>query len=472
MKIVIAGAGAVGTHLARMLSKENLDIVLIDPSEDRLAKLNNELDIMMLAQPTTSIHALRQAGIEDADLFIAVTPQESENLACCMLAKQLGARQTVARIDNYEYLDEENGKLFKDAGISSLIYPEKLAAQEIAGSASYSWVRQWWDFDGGLVLVSVKMHRKSPVVNKDGSQEQNLLIGRTLKEIGQELTCALNIAVPKELLVERAVGRRVCRKCGETIIPYGEEKILPNDLVFFMTMKSEINVIRHLCGKDNYPAIKHIMILGGSKLSVRADWAISDNVSVKIIEPDLERCEQLGRLTRERTLVINGEGYDVELLKDEGYNNLEAFIALTPNDEENILSCVAARRNGVRKTIAQVENLAYLDMAEALDVGTIINKKKVAASHIYRMLLKADVDNVKMLTVADADVAEFIVKEGSKVTKQPIRDIGIPHNVNIGGMIRGGKGSLVTGNTQLKAGDKVVVFCGGSTLKKLDRYFR
>lgn len=457
MKIVIAGAGAVGTHLARMLSKENLDIVLIDPSEDRLAKLNNELDIMMLAQPTTSIHALRQAGIEDADLFIAVTPQESENLACCMLAKQLGAKQTVARIDNYEYLDEENGKLFKDAGISSLIYPEKLAAQEIAGSASYSWVRQWWDFDGGLVLVSVKMHRKSPVVNKDGSQEQNLLIGRTLKEIGQEGHHFHVVAIKRN---------------GETIIPYGEEKILPNDLVFFMTMKSEINVIRHLCGKDNYPAIKHIMILGGSKLSVRADWAISDNVSVKIIEPDLERCEQLGRLTRERTLVINGEGYDVELLKDEGYNNLEAFIALTPNDEENILSCVAARRNGVRKTIAQVENLAYLDMAEALDVGTIINKKKVAASHIYRMLLKADVDNVKMLTVADADVAEFIVKEGSKVTKQPIRDIGIPHNVNLGGMIRGGKGSLVTGNTQLKAGDKVVVFCGGSTLKKLDRYFR
>lgn len=457
MKIVIAGAGAVGTHLARLLSKDNLDIVLIDENEERIAKLNNELDIMTLVQSPSSIKGLKRAGIEKTDLFIAVTPDESENLVCCMLATQLGAKQTVARIDNYEYLEHNNTKLFEKAGISSLIYPEKLAGQEIAASAKYSWVRQWWDFDGDLVLISVKMHQVSPVINKDGSSEPNQLIGRTLREIGLEGHHFHVVAIKRN---------------GETIIPYGEERIQPRDLVFFMALRSEINTIRHLAGKDNYPPVKHLMILGGSKLSVRADWAIPDNMSLKIIEPSLARCEQLGALTKERTLIINGEGYDVDLLKDEGYEHLEAFIALTPNDEENILACVAARRNGVRKTIAQVENLAYLDMAEALDIGTIINKKKVAASHIYRMLLRADVDNVKMLTVADADVAEFIVKEGSKVTKQPIMNIGIPKDVNIGGMIRDGKGYLVSGHTQLQAGDKVVVFCAGSTLKKLDKYFK
>lgn len=457
MKIIIAGAGAVGTHLAQMLSKENIDIVLIDQSEERLSNLNNELDIMTLVNSPSSINGLKQAGVESADLFIAVTPQESENLACCMLAKQLGAKQTVARIDNYEYLEPENLPLFQQAGISSLIYPEKLAGQEIAASAAYSWVRQWWDFDGGLVLVSVKMHKKSPVAKKDGTAETNQLIGRTLKEIGQDGHRFHVVAIKRH---------------HETIIPYGEEKILSQDLVFFMAPKSEVNVIRHLCGKDDYPQVKHIMILGGGKLSLRADWAIPDNLSLKIIEPDYNRCEELGRLTKERTLIINGEGFDVDLLKDEGFDHLDAFIALTSNDETNILACVAARRNGVGKTIAQVENLSYLDMAEALDVGTIINKKKVAASHIYRMLLKADVDNVKMLTVADADVAEFIVKEGSKVTKRPIKDIGIPHDVNIGGMIRDGKGSLVSGQTQLQAGDKVVVFCAGSMLKHLDRFFK
>ena len=458
MKIIIAGAGAVGTHLARMLSKENLDIILIDEDEDRLAKLNNELDIMTLVLSPSSIAGLKRAGIDGADLFIAVTPHESENLACCMLAKQLGAKRTVARIDNYEYLEDEHKHIFDSAGISSLIYPEKLAGKEIAESALHSWIRQFWDFDGGLILLSVKMHDVSPLAEgnmKEG--DKNLIIGRTLKEIGTNGHRFHVVAI---------------KRGGDTIIPYGDEKILPGDLVFFMTKRDEIDNIRHLTGKDNYPQVKHIMIIGGGKLSVRTDWAIPDNISVKIIEPNPARCEELGKLTKDRTLIINGDGYDIDLLKDEGYDHLEAFIALTDNDEENILACVAARRNGVRNTYAQVENLAYLDMAEALDVGTVINKKMVAASHIYQMLLKADVDNVKMLTVAEADVAEFIIKEGSKATKKPIMDLGIPRDINIGGMIRNGVGQLVSGSTQLQAGDKVVVFCAAQTLKKLDKFFR
>jgi trk system potassium uptake protein TrkA len=218
--------------------------------------------------------------------------------------------------------------------------------------------------------------------------------------------------------------------------------------------------------------VEHTGIVGGSKLAVRADWALPDAYSVKIIEPDVERCQELGALTKPRTLIINGEGYDMDLLNDEGFNHLEAFMSLTNNDEQNILACVAARRKGIRKTIAQVENIAYFDMAENLDVGTIINKKVIAASHIYRMLLEGDVDNVKMLTVADADVAEFIVKENSMVTKKPIMELNIPRGVNIGGMSRQGKSMLVSGTTQLQAGDKVVVFCIGNTLKKLNKWFR
>jgi trk system potassium uptake protein TrkA len=238
-----------------------------------------------------------------------------------------------------------------------------------------------------------------------------------------------------------------------------------------MTTRDQINNIRHLTGKDNYPQVKHVMIIGGGKLAVRTDGAIPDNYSVKIIEKDAARCEELGKITKHRTMILNGDGYDLDLLQDEGYNHIEAFAALTNNDEKNILACMAARRNGICNTYAQVENLAFLDMVESLDVGTVINKKMVAASHIYQMLLKADVNNVKMLTVADADVAEFIVKEGSKVTKKPIMNIGIPNNVNIGGMIRNGRGELVSGKTQLQAGDRVVVFCGSLALKKLEKYF-
>lgn len=459
MKIIIAGAGAVGTHLARLLSKDNMDVTLMDSDVDKLSKLNTELDIMTLPKSPTSIKALKSADVDDADLFIAVTPHESENLTCCMLAKQLGAKRTVARVDNYEYMKPENLTLFRNMGIESLIYPELLAAQDIASSSKYSWVRQMWEFNNGdMVLLSVMMHESNPKSDNEIENTNNILVGHTLKQIG---------IVHGHFFHVVAIKRN-----GETVVPYGDEKILPRDLVFFMTTKEGINIIKKLSGKEDYPDTEHTVIIGGSKLAVRADWALPDSYSLKIIEPNVERCQELGALTKDRTLIINGEGYDMDLLNDEGFNHLEAFFSLTDNDEQNILACVAARRKGVRKTIAQVENIDYFDMAENLDVGTIINKKVIAASHIYRMLLQGDVDNVKMLTVADADVAEFIVKEKSKVTQYPIMQLSLPRGVNIGGMIRDGKSMLVSGTTQLQAGDKVVVFCIGNTLKKLDKWFR
>ncbi len=459
MNILIAGAGAVGTHLARLLSKDNMDVVLMDEDMERLSRLSSSIDIMTLPKPPTSINALKDAGVNKADLFIAVTPNENENLTCAALAKQLGAKRTVARVDNYEYMQPENLKLFKNLGIESLIYPELLAAKDIADSAKYSWVRQLWEFNGGdLVLLSVKMHDAFPIYDKEIRNEDNQLVGHTLKEIGMQHGHAFHVV---------AIKRQ-----GETVVPYGDEKILPRDLVFFMTTRDGLDQIRHLSGKDSYPQVKHSVIIGGDKLAVRTDWALPEDLSVKIIESSAERCQQLGALVNPRTLIINGDGYDMDLLADEGFDHLEAFIALTNNDEENILSCVAARRKGIRKTIAQVENLDYFDMATDLDVGTIINKKMIAASHIYRMLLKSDVDNVKMLSVADADVAEFVVKPGSKVTRKKVMALDIPHGVNFGGMVRNGQSMLVGGMTQLQAGDRVVVFCIGNTLRKLDKLFK
>jgi len=459
MKIIIAGAGAVGSHLARLLSNDNMDVVLMDADIDRLARLNSSLDIMTLPKAPTSIEALKDAGVKDADLFIAVTPQESENINCATIAKQLGAKKTVARVDNYEYMKDENRQLFKDMGVDSLIYPELLAAKDIAASSRYSWVRQMWEFNNGsLIMLSVKMHDAFPLYDKEIRNEDNKLVGRTLKEIGKEYGHHFHVVA--------------IRRNGETVVPYGDEKILPRDLVFFMTTSEGIEQIRHLSGKDSYPHVRSGVIIGGGKLSVRTDWALPEELSLKIIEPSHDRCMQLGSLTRPRTLIINGEGYDMDLLADEGFSNLEAFIALSDNDEENILACVAARRKGIRKTIAQVENLGYFDMATDLDVGTIINKKMIAASHIYQMLLKSDVDNVKMLSFADADVAEFIAKPKSKVTSCRVMDLSIPHGVNLGGMVRDGKSMLISGQTQIKAGDKIVAFCIGNTLRKLDKLFR
>lgn len=460
MKIVIAGAGAVGTYLARMLSNDNQDVVLIDSKEKNLFRIANELDIMTLLRQPTSIQGLKDAEVHRADLFIAVTPNESENLTCAMLAKQIGAKKTVARVDNYEYMKPENLELFKNMGIESLIYPELLAAEDIKASSRYSWVRQMWEFNNGeLLLLSVKMHDAHPIYEKEISNKDNQLVGHTLKEIGISHGHNFHVVAIK--------------RDGETISPNGDERILPRDLVFFMTTKDNLAEIRHLTGKDDYPAVRNSLLIGGGKLSVRACWKLASiHDSVKIIEPDSKRTEELQSLVSPKTMILEGEGYDVDLLNDEGYGSTEALIALTDNDQQNILACVAARRRGIRKTIAQVENIDYFDMANDLDIGTIINKKMIAASHIYRMLLKGDVDNVKMLAIGNADVAEFVVKPGSKVTKQKVMDLHLPYGVNIGGMSRDGKSMLVKGPTQLQGGDKVVVFCTGNTLRKLDKFFK
>lgn len=466
MKTIIAGAGAVGTHLARMLSTENINVILVDADEERLSKVNNDLDIMTLCIEPSSIEGLKNAGIESADLFIAVTPNESENIMCSMLAKQLGAKRTVARIDNYEYMKPENKKIFEEMGISSLIYPELLAAKEISDSCKYSWARQIWEFGehGDLVLLSVKVHdnyfnfKSFHDDEGDDENDDNILIGHTLKDLGIRHGHRFHVVAIK--------------RNGETIHPHGDETIKAYDLVFIMTTRDNIPFIAQISGKKGYPSVKHAVIIGGGKLSVRADWALPNSMDLKVVEPNLERCEKLGSLLKTRTMVINGEGHDMDLLNDEGVGYLDAFIALSENDEENILACVAARRRGVRKTIAQVENLDYLDMAESLDVGTVINKKVIAASHIYQMLLKSSVDNVKMLTVAEADVAEFVVKKGSRVTRDMVMNLGLPRGVNIGGMFRGGKGMLVSGRTTLQEGDKVVVFCIAGTLKRLDKFFK
>ena len=403
---------------------------------------------------------MRDAEVNRADLFIAVTPNESENLTCAMLAKQLGARKTVARVDNYEYVKPDNAELFKKMGIESLIYPELLAAEDIKASSRYSWVRQMWEFNNGeLLLLSVKMHDAHPIYEKEISNKDNQLVGHTLKEIGMAHGHNFHVV---------AISRD-----GETISPHGDERILPRDLVFFMTTRDNLAEIRHLTGKDDYPSVKNSLIIGGGKLSVRASWKLASiHDSVKIIEPDNKRTEALQSLVSPKTLILEGEGYDVDLLNDEGYGSMEALIALTDNDQQNILACVAARRRGIRKTIAQVENLDYFDMANDLDIGTIINKKMIAASHIYRMLLKGDVDNVKMLAIGNADVAEFVVKPGSQMTKKRVMELRLPRGVNIGGMSRDGHSMLVSGPTQLQAGDKVVVFCIDGTLRKLDKFFK
>ena len=445
MKIIIAGAGAVGIHLARLLSKESIDCVLIDGKESRLNRLG-ECDVMTYQAQPTSISALKNAGVEDADLFVGVTPDESTNMTCCMLAHALGAKKTVARIANDEYLSQSNREFFQKMGIDSLVYPEVLAAIDIVNGLKMSWVRQRWDVHGGaLVMLGIKLRENCEILN-----------------IPLKSLCG-----PDDPYHIVAIKRG-----DETIIPSGLDELKLYDVAYFMTTQEYIPYIRTIVGKEHYTDVKNVIIMGGGNTAVRAALTTPDYMNVKIIEKEPERCEQLNQLLNNNTMIINGDGRDMELLDEEGIKNTQAFVALTGNAETNILACLTAKRMGVRKTIAMVENLDYVDMAEGLDIGTIINKKTVAASHIYQLTLGEDVKNIKSLMLADSDVAEFVAAKNSKVTKKPVKELGLPFGVTIGGLVRKGTGMLVNGNSRIEAGDSVMVFCHEQKLNNIEKFFQ
>ena len=445
MKIIIAGAGAVGIHLARLLSRESIDCVLIDGKESRLNRLG-ECDVMTFQAQPTSIKALKDAGIEDADLFVGVTPDESTNMTCCMLAHALGAKKTVARIANDEYLSPTNREFFRNMGIDSLVYPEVLAAIDITNGLKMSWVRQRWDVhNGALVMLGIKLRESCEI---------------------------LNIPLKKLCGPDDPYHIVAIKRGDETIIPSGLDELKLYDLAYFMTTQEYIPYVRTIVGKEHYTDVKNVIIMGGGNTAVRAALTTPDYMNVKIIEKDAERCEQLNQLLSNNTMIINGDGRDMELLNEEGIKNTQAFVALTGNAETNILACLTAKRMGVRKTIAMVENLDYVDMAEELDIGTIINKKTVAASHIYQLTLGADVKNIKSLMLADSDVAEFVAAKNSKVTKKPVKDLGLPFGVTIGGLVRNGTGMLVNGNSRIEAGDSVMVFCHEQKLNNIEKFFQ
>ncbi|MBP6231225.1 MAG: Trk system potassium transporter TrkA [Paludibacteraceae bacterium] len=445
MRIIIAGAGEVGTHLAKMLSKENHTIILLDENGEKIKALEANYDILGIEGLPTSLKDLREAQAGSADLFVAVTPYESTNITACLLATNLGAKKTLARIDNHEYLLPKNVEFFQRMGVDSLIYPEMLAANEIVNALKRGWVRQYVEFsDGALVLLAAKLRDNAPIVNQ------------TIEEAFKGNTTV------RILLIKRQ---------GKDIIAKGKDTILSGDIVYFMTTKDGIDEVREKAGKEDFE-INNIMILGGgSRVGVRAIKALSRSKNIKVIEHDKDKALRLIENT-ENVLVINGDGRDLEMLKNEDIESIDAFVALTGNAETNILACLAAKSFGVRRTVAEVENLDYIPLAENLNIGSIINKKSIAASHIYKLILGRNVANVRCLTLSDVEVVEFMAGEQSSIVKAPIKDIRLPDNVNIGGIIRNGVGFVPLGTSHIHPGDNVLVFCAEDTIRKVEKLFK
>lgn len=443
MKIIIAGAGEVGSHLAKMLSNENQDIILIDSDQDKLDVLDSHYNLMTLKGSTSSFEAMRSAGIGHADLYIAVTPYETRNIASCSIAKRLGVRRTVARIDNYEFLQPENRRILKDLGIDTLIYPEYVASQAIDLSLSHNWARYWAELGNGqLNLIGVKIRSNSS------------LCGLKLKDL----------PVSAHHFHVSAIKRN-----AETVIPGGNDTIEDNDIVYFITTPEYVEEVRELCGKK-LKNITKVMIMGGSQIALRFCYDFHEKYDIVVIDISRERCEYLATELPDIE-VVNGDGRDVEILRENNVYQYDAFVALTGQSETNILSCLTAKDFGVAKTIADVENLQFLSLAENLNIGHSINKKLMASSTIFQILLDADESNSKFLALSDAEVCELEVKDKARITKAPVKDLHLPWGMTLAALIRDGHAELVNGMTHILAGDHVVVFCLTGTISKIERWF-
>lgn len=445
MRIIIAGAGEVGTHLAKMLSNENHEIILIDTEEDRLKPIDSSLDVLTYVGSATSINILQEVLQKKTDLFIAVTHGEDTNITASILAKRLGAMKTIARIDNLDYLEHSTLEFFKSLGIDSLIYPELIAAREVLSLLHETGTTEFMEFCGGKLAMYVqKLDENAPILNK------------SLQEI------SLTNSTDKY----RAVA---IKRNENTIIPRGDEYFHLGDLVFVISTNEGIDEMMKTSGKENFEA-KSIMILGGSRIGKHVAIYMQKTCEVKLIDSDQARCEALSEIL-EDTLIINGDCRNVDLLEQEGISKMDAFVAVTGNSETNILSCLLAKKLGVKRTIAEVENMEYINLAENTGIDTIINKKISAASRIFRHTTNPNVTQVKYMTGTEAEVIEFNVTEEARITRGTLRSLDFPKDAIVGGGTRDGVPFIATGDTIIKPNDKVVVFTLPSAYERVSKFF-
>ncbi len=443
MKIVIAGAGEVGSHLAKLLSAEEQDIMLIDSNAERLATLDANYNLMTVEGNPTSFATLREARVGSCDLFIAVTPYESNNIVACSIAKNLGAQTTVARIDSYDFMNPANADHVRHMGVDRVIYPEQVAAEEIITALRRSWIRNWFELHNGqIILAGVKLRQGAPIV------------GMKLKDFA---------------FTNRHFHVSAIKRNHETIIPRGDDLLNDGDILYFTTTRDHINDLLTLTGKTEHK-IKRVLIMGGSKIAVRLVNLGREQFKFKIVESNLEICRKLPQKCPDCE-IIHGDARDTDLLADIGASDMDAFVALTDSSETNIFTCLTAKDIGIRKTVADVENIQFISQAENLNIGTVVNKKLLASSTIFQLLLDADSSTSKCLALADAEVAELEVRPGAKITRAPVKDLQLAREMTLAGLIRNGEGMLINGNTLIEPGDHVLVFCLAGALHKVEKLF-
>ncbi len=446
MKIIITGAGAVGYHLAKMLSSESQDIYLIDTSEERLNYVTSHIDVFGICGDAKTFSVLQEAKIEQCDLLIAVTSSEETNLLVSIIGKKLGAKKTIARISEISSESIDCEKFYNELGIDTVISPVMLAKDEIIRLVKRAVFTDDLEFEGGkLVVFGIHIEQGSPLINRSIAQSADLNPNLTFRPI-------------------------VLHRNDKAILVKKETVIENKDIVYFISTPESIGHIIKICGKKAFN-ILDVMIMGGSRIGVLTAQALENNFNVTLVERDKAKCEKIaGQL--KKTLVLNMDVRDVEGLEEEGLADMDAFIAVTGDSETNIMSSLVAKNHGVKKTIARVENIDYIHLSQAIGIDTLINKKIIAASSIFKYVRKGEITAIASLHGMDAEIIEFNVKEDSIITQKALKHLDFPKTATIAGVVRGNAGFIPFGNFELIAGDRVVVFSLTESISKVEKYFQ
>lgn len=444
MKITIVGAGRVGVHLAKYFVEEHQDVFLIDPNLDRLSTLETDFNLRTFHGEPTDFHTLREASADKADIFVAVTSNTATNLVTCALAKSMGAKKTIARVDRYDFLEHNNNNVVKNMGVDHVVYPDFLAAFSVISALEHSWTYGWNDFnDGEIVMVAVVIEKEDPIA------------GCRLRDLYKD---------------SRTMHISALKRGTKTIIPHGDDVIQENDILYITTVEEGLEKVKSITGKREHP-IKKVILMGGSTVAELVSKLSGKRFSIVIIEKNLERCRKLTEMCPDAE-ILYGDGSEQDVLEEAGINNCDAFVALSDSSESNLLGCLTAQDIGVKRTVAEIEKEQYIPKAESFNIGAIINKPIITANSIFQLILDSDLTSSKCFAMKDAEVTKMEIKEGSPLTKSPVKDLKLPKELNFAGLIRNGKGEIVTGNTLFQQGDFVIVFSLNGSLNKVEKLFR
>ncbi len=445
MKILITGAGAVGFNLAKRLVKDEHDVLLMDSDLSRVEYAQEHLDIGVLQGNASSYKDLKAAEIEKADFFAALTNNDEVNLVSCMIAKKSGVSVTTARVRNPEYSSKRAILSSKELGADFLIHPERLVAQAIVKLIRQSSATDFIEFDEGRIqLIGIRLDRSAKVLNKP------------LMELGEVY------GNPPLRIV--AVKRR-----ERTVIPRGDDRLVPGDQIYIICDPDYLSTALGYFGKKD-TKVEDIMIIGGGQVGRFIARTLEKEINVKIIERDEMKAMKLSEELR-HALVLHGDGSDLDLLTFEGLREMDEFVAVTGDDEANILTSLLANHMQVPRTITLVRKTDYLALGPAVGMDAAVSKELIAVNAIQQYIRQKNIAFFAQLPGLDAEIIEFVAGSRSKITRQPLMKTDFPKNAIIAAVLKDDGLEIPTGVTRIEPGDKVVVFSLPNAVKNVEIFF-